>query len=228
MAYEKRVCVLKQVRKGFTADGGDLTGAVYAERLGETLTVTPRILGIAPVREGRFALVVWVGGTTYCLELTGGSAIRAEKAPSLKEGFAALLVFLRGEAEPVAFGTVGNAPKSYSTLLAAVDGEKRPIPNPLPPFEVPFPSTPNAPRAPGVPMPGPEPAPPEEDEQRPFRQGSEKYDDEAIAAGDYFRSAKNMENAQADACGEEQGEKNPLDRNFAADEAPLFPRGTLT
>ena len=56
MAYEKRVCVLKQMKKGFAADGGDLSGAVYAERLGSELTVTPRLLGLSPLKEGRYAL----------------------------------------------------------------------------------------------------------------------------------------------------------------------------
>ena len=51
MAYEKRVCVVKQIKKGFSADGGALTGAVYAERLGGELTITPRIAGLSPLRD---------------------------------------------------------------------------------------------------------------------------------------------------------------------------------
>ena len=62
MAYEKRLCVLKQIKKGFSADGSPLSGAVYAERMGSELTVTPRLAGIAPVKEGRYALAVWAGG----------------------------------------------------------------------------------------------------------------------------------------------------------------------
>ena len=38
MAYEKKLCILKQIGKGFTADGMPLMGAVYAERLGSDLT----------------------------------------------------------------------------------------------------------------------------------------------------------------------------------------------
>ena len=68
MAYEKRVCVMKQVKKGFTADGGALSGAVYAERTGETLKITPRLLGLAPVRDGRYVLVVRASGQTFCLD----------------------------------------------------------------------------------------------------------------------------------------------------------------
>ena len=222
MAYEKRVCVLKQVRKGFSADGGELSGAVYCERLGETLTVTPRVLGLAPVREGRYALALSVGEKTYCLDLSGNARLTVERAPSLCGGFSALVVFVRGEAEPVAFGACGDAPKSYLRLLEAVGGGKGPA-VPLPPNEVPFPNQPNSPHAPTVPLPGPEPAPAEE-EPRPFRQ---KYDDEAIAASDYF-GAQAHEDEDPARFGEEEAGKIEGNGDPVAHEAPLDPRGSLT
>ncbi len=225
MAYEKRVCVLKQVKKGFSADGGELTGAVYCERLGETLTVTPRLLGLAPVKEGRYALALAVGEKTYCLELAGNARLTVEKAPSLRGGFAALVVFVRGEAEPVAFGTCGDAPKNYLRLLEAVGGEKKPFVNPLPPNEVPFPTQPNSPHAPTVPLPGRDPEPaPEKEEAAPFRQ---KYDDEAIAASDYY-GAQTHEDEETVRLGEAQAGKIAGDGDPLAHEAPLDPRGSLT
>ena len=205
MAYEKRVCVLKQVKKGFTADGGTLSGAIYAERLGSELTVTPRMLGIAPVKEGRYALALWIEGKIFVLELKGTASLRVENAPSVKRGLAALVVFLRGEVQPIAFGSCGVAPSDYQFLLAAFSEEKRqPIPVPLTPNELPGPA-PNIPRAPGVPLPEKE----EDEEARPFREhAAAKYDDEAIAEQDYFRphdedgetrgSGGADENAQAD------------------------------
>lgn len=227
MAYEKRVCVLKQIKKGFAADGGSLSGAVYCERLGETLTVTPRILGLAPVNDGYYALGLWIASRTFCLELAGNEPLRIEKAPSIRGGFCALVCFVRGEGEPVAFGACGDAPTNYAGLLSAVNGEKRPIPNPLPPTEVPLPSLPNAPRAPGVPLPGPEPSKEEpKEEKAPFR--PQKYDDDAIAASDYYHDggADKDENAvrfRQEKEGEIAGGGHP-----SADETPLLPRGSLT
>lgn len=225
MAYEKRVCVLKQIKRGFAADGGNLSGAVYCERLGETLTVTPRVLGLAPVKEGHYALALWVGSRTFCLELSGGDALRIEHAPSLKGGFAALIAYVRGEAEPVAFGACGEAPTHYAGLLSAISGEKRPIPNPLPPTEVPFPTQPNAPRAPGVPLPGPKPGETEPGEGAPFRPA---YDDEAIAASDYFHAQQTDEDENAARFGEKEEGKVEGGGDPSAHETPLFPRGTLT
>ena len=81
MAYEKRVCVIKQVKKGFSADGGALTGAVYAERFGDELTVTPRIAGLSPLRDGKYLLVLRADGQTLCLELRGSAPLRLDNAP---------------------------------------------------------------------------------------------------------------------------------------------------
>lgn len=178
MAYEKRLCILKQLKKGFTADGGPLSGAVFAERLGDTLTVTPRLAGLAPLSDGRYALAVCVGGQTYCFGLEGKQPLRAEGAPSLKEGFSALLCFLRQEAEPIAFGRCGSASADENFLLDAVV-KRRPIPVPLPPNQLPGAPSPQVPLAPGAPLP--------EEDGEPFRDAAAaRYDDEALADSDYF------------------------------------------
>ena len=125
MAYEKRVCVIKQVKKGFSADGGALTGAVYAERFGDELTVTPRIAGLSPLRDGKYLLVLRADGQTLCLELRGSAPLRLDNAPSVKDGFAVLLCYFKGEAEPIAFGRCGTAPEKYAELLESVQSAKK-------------------------------------------------------------------------------------------------------
>lgn len=201
MAYEKRVCVMKQVKKGFTADGGALSGAVYAERTGETLKITPRLLGLAPVRDGRYVLIVRASGQTFCLDFSEG-VIDEFQAPSIKEGFCALLCYVRaGGAEAVAFGACGKENATVQSLLLAVSeagGEKkkrRPA-NPLPPNELPTPM-PNVPLAPTPVV--PDPLPEETEENRPFRDGlAAAYDDEAIASSDYYAHDEDESAANAD------------------------------
>ncbi len=186
MSFEKRVCVLKQVKKGFTADGSALSGAVYAERIGTELTVIPRLLGIAPVREGRYALALGIDGEVLIAELREGG-VRMQ-SPSIKSGMAVLLVYVRGEAEAVAFGNCGTASADYAPLLAAFqkseERKKRPpmpAPTPLPPTELPTFSPNNVPLAPAVPLPG--------EDASPFREEDAKYNDEAIADGNYYEDA---------------------------------------
>ncbi len=221
MSYEKRVCVLKQVRKGFSADGSALSGAVYCERLGTTLTVTPKLAAISPVKEGRYGLVLRAEDRTLLFEMNGNMPLREENAPSVKNGFAALVVYLRGEAEPVAFGSCGSAPSAYDPLLAAVRGTgRKPSPAvPLPPFETPAPVAPNVPRAPGVPLPGPA-------EDAPFRERAlSGYDDEAIASVDYFAP---QDEELAHGGGEEERKAAGGDPPREDAPAPLDPRGSLT
>lgn len=231
MAYEKRVCVLKQIKRGFSADGGALTGAVYCERLGTELTVTPRIMGIAPVKEGRYVIAVWADGKTFCFEQKGNVSVKIGDAPSVRNGFAALLCFVRGEAEPLAYGSCGNAPVSHEALLAAAKGEteekkRKRVVYPLPPNELPAPTNPNVPLAPTVPVPDEE-----GEEEQPFRQGAD-YDDEAIAAVDYFRASEGDENADASRHGEEKEEpqENGGDPHEDGGACPPFlkTRGKLT
>ena len=229
MAYEKRVCVLKQMKKGFSADGGALSGAVYAERLGKELTVTPRIAGLAPVKEGKYVLALSAGGENFYFEWKGNESLRAENAPSLGNAFSVLVLYVRGGAEPVAYGRCGEKNADAEELLAAFSAEapdeKRKKAYPLPPTELPLPM-PNVPLAPTVPLPD---LPDKEEEKdasaSPFRG---KYDDEAIAASDYFRA--DDENGKADPCGEreEKADGGCAHENDGAQSPFLFPEGSLT
>lgn len=211
MAYEKRMCVMKQLKKGFSPDGSDLSGVVYAEKLGDTLTVIPRLAGLSPLKEGRYVLAVRAEERTAFFELNGNEPLKTPFPASLRAGFSALLCFVRGEAEGIAYGACGVGSSPEALLLSLTESEKKKRPaNPNPPYEIPVPGSP-APVAPGVPVPGPSP-------EEPFR-----YDDEAIAASDYY----------ADGGGE--GESLPQEEETdggghppADAPAPLLPRGSLT
>lgn len=199
MSYEKRVCVLKQIKRGFTADGGTLSGAVYAERLGEELTVTPRILGIAPVKEGRYALAVWTDGAVHVLALSGSESLCIPKSPSIRGGFSALLVYLKGDPEPVAYGSCGAAPSDYGALLAAIresGGKKK---------------TPSA------------------EEPRPFRPSETAYDDDEIAGSNYYQRPPHADDEVRLPCGgDETAQADGAEPDPDADADIVRPRGTLT
>ncbi len=178
MAYERRMCVLKQIKKGFTADGGALSGVVYAERMGD-LILTPRVCGLVPVQEGRYALVLAVGMKKYFFELRGNTPLRVPDAPALAGGFSVLIAFVRlnAEAEPVAFGRCGADPNTAAALLAALKG--------APPVG----ETVSAPKAQDRQDAPPAPVPPARENAAPSEPpGVQKaqYEDEAIAAQNYF------------------------------------------
>ena len=218
MAYEKRVCVLKQVKRGFTADGGNLSGAVYCERLGGTLTVTPRILGLAPLTDGRYVLVIRAERKNLCLELKGNEAMHIGDGPSVKSGFSALLCFVRGEAEPLAFGACGTAEQNYSPLLAALTEGTRERKTTIskrqsadmPPSKSVLDDKKEVERA-----------------ALPFREGA-VYDDEAIASVDYF--AAEDAHAHGGGGGKEKTEKVAGGGDSTQDAPDLLAkqRGALT
>ena len=220
MAYEKRLCILKQIKKGFSADGGVLSGAVYGERMGGDLIITPRILGIAPVKEGSYALAIGVEGKIFLLELKGNTPLTVHDSPSIKAGFSALLVFLKGDASPLAFGSCGAAPADYAPLLSAFSGtgKKQEVPPPPPPEEFPLPFTPNAPVVP----------PSKESDPPPFREhAAAKYDDEAIAEADDYRGDED-DGAQTPRDEEEGAPKDGNAPRGNDGDGFLRPRGTLT
>ncbi len=227
MAFEKRVCVLKQIKKGFTADGSALSGAIYAERQGEDLTVVPRLLGIAPVKEGRYALALGIEREILVCELSGAAPVHM-RAPSLRGGFSALVVYIKGEAEPIAFGYCGASSPDYAPLLAAFSkSEKKkkkeqehPMPAtpaiPLPPTELPAPFSPtNVPLAPTVPLP---------EDTPPFRESAAaKYDDELIAERNYYGAVHDDETAAS------EGEKTGGQETHEDDRTPFgVARDTFT
>ena len=229
MAYEKRVCVMKQVKKGFSADGSALSGAVYCERLGKEITLTPRLLGLAPVREGYYMLALIVQKQTFCLEYTG-TALIVDDAPSIKDGLSLLLCYVRaGVAEPVLYGACGQNAVGVEGMMAALTSEKkkkRPA-NPLPPNQLPAPM-PNVPLAPTPAV--PEPLPDETEEKHPFRSGlAAAYDDEAIADANYY--VPRDENEVAGSARKKKGKTDARGGDSSHDEADpprAAERGTLT
>ena len=234
MAYEKRVAVLKQVNKGFSADGSALSGAVYAERLGSELSLKVQAAGLAALKEGRYALVFSAENKTLCVDLGGGESIKISNAPSIQKGFAVLIAYVREEVQPVAFGRCGSATGDIKALLSAITaGNKKGTPAiPLPPVEIP-PTGPNVPRAPTVPLPDPIPeeAP---DDRAPFRERECAYDDEAIAESDYFYDRVQEGDRDEDQAGKNQGKgrKNKGGKNSSEDDGNIRPflvtKGKLT
>ena len=208
MAYEKRVAVLKQVNKGFTVDGGALSGAVYAERLGSELQLKVQAVGLAALKGGRYVLVFSAQKQTYCLDLGGGESIKIQNAPSIQKGFAILIAYMRECVQPVAFGKFGSEAADLATLLNAITaGDKKGIPvNPLPPFEIP-PVGPNVPRAPTPPVPEPLPKKEAPDDRAPFFQRAVEYNDEAIAESDYFYDCVQEGDGNEDTASQVQGKK---------------------
>lgn len=190
--YEKRLCILKQMKKGFSVDGSSLTGAIYAERLGSELIITPRIPALAPLQDGRYALALCAGERSFVLELKGNIPLKAPADFSLKGGFSALLCFVRGEAEPIAFGACGDRTQKDREFLLSLFSKREAREETL--------------QEESHMREEEEMAKEEEKDER--EAGNEQYDDEAIADADYFRSVcEDAQNADDGGANSQKGEE---------------------
>ena len=231
MAYEKRVAVLKQVNKGFSADGSTLSGAVYAERLGSVLSLKVQAAGLASLKEGRYAVVFAAEGKTLCVELGEGELIKVENAPSIKNGFCVLVAYVREGVQPVAFGRCGSATGEIRDLLSAINAGKKETPK--------IPVSPNAPpnlpsnTPPTIPFPDP-PSKEEPSDRAPFRDAESAYNDEAIAESDYFHDRVQTGDRDEDFAGKSEGKggKKKSGKNSSKDDGVEHPflvqKGKLT
>lgn len=236
MAYEKRVAVLKQVNKGFSADGNALSGAVYLERLGNELTIKVQAAGLSALKEGRYAVVLKIGEKEFCLALGSGEPLKIADAPSIKDGFSILIAFVRDGAQPVAFGRCGTEKGNVYELLGVLTADEKKKSNipvmPVPPVEFPQ-VAPNVPRAPTIPIPD-LPSKEEPDDRAPFREGAVAYNDEAIAESDYFseRVQEGDRNENAKGKGKGKGRKTAGGDDIKEDDNAVHPflgtQGKLT
>ena len=58
MQYYKKMCVLRQIKQGFSGDGHPLSGLIKAEQYGKNLAVEISIVGFAPLFWGGFSWTV--------------------------------------------------------------------------------------------------------------------------------------------------------------------------
>ena len=68
MSYTKNIAVIRGLKSGFSADGGQLSGLVKAEKYGSSLKVEVSLINFAPLTEGRYVVAVSDGKHTCVLD----------------------------------------------------------------------------------------------------------------------------------------------------------------
>ena len=103
--YTKNIAVIRGIKDGFSADGGELSGLIKAEKYGQQLTVEVTLINFAPLSEGRYVTAVTDGKTTVFIE---GEKFNGVTELDTAKGFAALVCFVNGSVSPVASAICGN------------------------------------------------------------------------------------------------------------------------
>ena len=217
MNYVKKMCILRQVKQGFSADGKPLTGLIKAEQYGKNLAAEVSIINFAPLSSGEYFCLLSDGkGKTEMLALRGKSLFNLLTDMDITEGFCAVICHVKNEVVPIAYGVAGNKVYDWRAILNAT----------LPPvFPQKSEDLPSAPLTDIPPKTAPIPAEetPVFTAQKIEREQAEptekSYNDERVAEENYYEEREDerqqfeqtLENAYTTRAGKEQGAQEGTD-----------------
>lgn len=120
MNYVKKMCILRQVKQGFSGDGKALSGLIKAEQYGKNLAVEVSIINFAPLLSGEYyCLLSDDKARTELLPLRGKSIFNILTDMDISDGFCAVICFVKTEIIPIAYGINGNHAYDWKQLLNA-------------------------------------------------------------------------------------------------------------
>ncbi len=169
------MCILRQIRQGFSGDGKTLSGLIKIEQYGKNLAVEVSVINFAPLVSGEYYCLLSDGkGRTEMLSLRGKSLFNILSDLDVSEGFCGIVCYVKNEVVPIAYGINGNRSYDWRTILNKA----------LPPV---FPNSKRqtataeiaplaAPIEENLPAPPPQPLPPQDAD----------YNDEKVATVNYY------------------------------------------
>ena len=120
MNYIKKMCILRQVKQGFSGDGKALSGLIKIEQYGKNLAVEVSIINFAPLVLGEYYCLLSDGkGKTEMLSLRGKSLFNLLSDLDISGGFCGVICYVKNEIVPIAYGINGNGSYDWRTILNA-------------------------------------------------------------------------------------------------------------
>ena len=121
MNYVKKMCILRQVKQGFSGDGKTLSGLVKLEQYGKNLAVEVSIINFAPLVMGEYyCLLCDLKGVCEILPLRGKSLFNIITDLDVSDGFCAVICFVKTELTPIAYGVNGKATYNWRAIVNAL------------------------------------------------------------------------------------------------------------
>ena len=217
MNYIKKMCILRQIRQGFSGDGKALSGLIKIEQYGKNLAVEVSIINFAPLTSGEYYCLLSDGtGKTEMLSLRGKSLFNLLSDLDITEGFCGIICHVKNEVVPIAYGINGNKSYDWKSVLNATlppvfprfakdlggeiaeseaffsDNHKKQTPmyapNTFPPPESPPQAPQNEPTVDEPTLPPPSNAPAT---PRELTSPTQSYDDETVATQNYYEEKEN-------------------------------------
>ena len=120
MNYVKKMCILRQVKQGFSGDGKALSGLIKIEQYGKNLAVEVSIINFAPLVSGEYYCLLSDGkGKTEMLSLRGKSLFNILSDLDISAGFCGIICYVKNEIIPIAYGINGNGSYDWRAILNA-------------------------------------------------------------------------------------------------------------
>lgn len=112
--YLKKIAVIKQIKGGFSSDGGVLSGLVKLETYAGYLKAEISLINFAPLSEGRYVFGISDGQNIVIFE---DVSFECESQLNCQNGFAFIVCFCRGEAFPIASACCGHGAEYLTELV---------------------------------------------------------------------------------------------------------------
>ena len=120
MNYVKKMCILRQVKQGFSGDGKALSGLIKVEQYGKNLAVEISVINFAPLISGEYYCLLSDGkGKTEMLALRGKSIFNILTDMDVSNGFCGVLCHVKNDVVPIAYGINGNRSYDWRAILNA-------------------------------------------------------------------------------------------------------------
>ena len=120
MNYVKKMCILRQIKQGFSGDGKALSGLIKVEQYGKNLAVEVSIINFAPLVSGEYYCLLSDGkGKTEMLSLRGKSIFNILSDLDVSGGFCGIICFVKNEVVPIAYGINGKGSYNWRAILKA-------------------------------------------------------------------------------------------------------------
>ncbi len=118
MNYVKKMCILRQIKQGFSGDGKVLSGLIKIEQYGKNLAVEVSIINFAPLSLGEYYCLLSDGkGKTEMLSLRGKSIFNILSDIDISGGFCGIICYVKTEVIPIAYGINGNGSYNWRAIL---------------------------------------------------------------------------------------------------------------
>lgn len=121
MQYVKKMCILRQVKQGFSGDGKSLSGLIKVEQYGKNLAVEVSAINFAPLVSGEYYCILSdARGRAEMLPLRGKSMFNLLSDMEIAQGFCGVICYVKNDVVPVAYGVNGDGVYDWKKIVQGV------------------------------------------------------------------------------------------------------------